>query len=362
MQNSSGNDARNLSGAITSLVASGLPIEQGLRAAASELPRGRTAKALLSIAVKLERGEKLQTVLAAEDRSLPEHLRALVVSGLRSASLGRVLEEFVSAERHAVDVYRKIMLAVSYPALLLLLISSVFVLFCFGVLPGLLEVLDDFDLDLPMQTLALTRLADSGSWMLVGNVLLLAAAWAFLWFAIRIYELRTMLVAVPVLGPVIRWAGLARFSRLLALMVDCELPLAESLELAGRGCQDASLEYAARKAAADMRKGSTLGDALLARRQFPQSLGPMVRWAEQTAQSQPNRTGTNPFGPSTAPAGALADALRIAAEMFESRLEIQLALLRAVAPPLSFLFVVWGVSFLVAAISLPMVNLLDRLT
>jgi general secretion pathway protein F len=369
MQDSSGNDARDLGGAITSLVASGLPLEQGLRAAACELPRGRTAEALVAIADKLERGEKLETILTAEERLLPDHLRALVVAGLRSASLGRVLEEFVSAERHAADVYRKIMLTLSYPAFLLVLISSIFVLFCFGVLPGMLDVIDDFDLDrsfaLPTQTLALTRLAHSGSWMVVGNVLLLTAGWVFVWIAIRISELRVLLVAVPVLGPVIRWAGLARFARLLALLIESELPLPEALELTGRGCQDASLDYASRKAAGDMRKGRTLSDALMARRQFPQSLGPMVRWGEQTGQSEANRAGPHLGGQNLSrhvPTGALADALRVAAEMFERRLEIQLTLLRAVLPPLSFLFVVWGASFLVAAVALPMVSLIQKLT
>ncbi|HEV3343392.1 MAG TPA: type II secretion system F family protein, partial [Pirellulales bacterium] len=131
MQNVPGNDARDLGGAISSLVASGLPIEQGLKAAAGELPRGRTAQALTALAGKLERGEKLQDILAAEDRTLPEHLRALVVAGLRSASLGHVLEEFAGAERHAADLHRKILVSVSYPALLLVLISSVFAFFCF---------------------------------------------------------------------------------------------------------------------------------------------------------------------------------------------------------------------------------------
>ena len=357
-----GNDhASDLGGAISSLVAAGLPIEQGLRAAACELPHGRTSKALAAIADRLERGEKLEAILTAEEPTLPEHLRALVVAGLRSASLGQVLEEFVSAERHAADVHRKILVTVSYPALLLVLISSVFALFSFCVLPGLMEVLEDFDVDLPAQTRALNELTRSGYWMLVGNVLLLVGGWIFLWVALRVAELRTLLVAAPLLGPVLRWAGLARFSRLLALMIDNRLPLPEALALAGRGCQDVSLDYASRKAADDMRRGTRLSQALLARRQFPRSLGPMVRWGEQAGEIAPgeNLAGQNPAG--RAPSGALADALRIAAEMFEMRLEIQLGLLRAVVPPLSFLFVVWGALFLVAAVSLPLATLLERL-
>src|SRR5262245_39508471 len=117
MGQSSGEDAALVGGAITSLVGAGLPIEQGLRAAAQELPRGRTTKALATLADKLERGETFEQ--AATDSTIPAHLRALVAAGLRSASLSRVLEEFVAAERRAADVHRRIMVAVSYPALLI---------------------------------------------------------------------------------------------------------------------------------------------------------------------------------------------------------------------------------------------------
>lgn len=348
MADSRANEALDLGGAITSLVASGLPIEQGLKAAAQELPRGRTAKALTALAEKLERGEKLDVALAADDRTLPEHLRALVVAGLRSASLGRVLEEFVAAERHAADVHRKIILSVSYPALLLLLMSCVFAFYCFAVVPQLMRIFEDFAADLPDATLALGNLSRSGHWVLAGNIAAIVGAWLFLVVAMRVAELRTILVSVPLLGPAIRWAALARFSRLLALLVDMEIPMPQALELAGRGCQDASLDYSSWKAADDVRKGKMLSDALSARRQFPRSMGPMIKWGEHAAPHSSSK--------------ALADALRTAADMFEGRLEGQLGLLRAVVPPLCFLLVFWGAMFLVSATFLPLISLIEKLT
>jgi general secretion pathway protein F len=136
--------------------------------------------------------------------------------------------------------------------------------------------------------------------------------------------------------------------RLLALLLDSELPLPQALELAGRGCQDSILEYGSAKAAASVRAGAALSDALAARRQFPRSVGPIVRWGEQAAaQNQPTT--------------ALSDALRTAAEMFDGRLDAQLALLRAIVPPLTFVFVLWGSMFIVSATLLPMISLIEKL-
>ena len=345
--NSHSDDAATLGGTITSLVESGLPIEQGLRAASRELPRGRTSKALVVLADKLSRGDKLDDVLAADERVLPAHVAVLVAAGLRSASLARVLAELVAAERHAADVHRKIMVAVGYPALLLLIMSAIFTFFCVAVVPGLMQVYLDFDADLPGPTIALAHLSQTGFWILIGNLAVLAGAWLFVWVAMRVAELRTILLSVPLLGPAIRWAALARFCRLLALLIEAEAPLPLAIDFAGRGCQDASLEYGSRKVAASVRAGMALSDALMARRQFPNSMVPIVRWGESAAG-----------GASTS---ALADAMRTAAEMFDGRLEAQLGLLRAVVPPLTFLLVVWGLAFLMSATLLPMISLINRL-
>jgi general secretion pathway protein F len=347
MGQSPGEDAAILGSAITSLVGAGLPIEQGLRAAAQELPRGRTTKALTTLAGKLECGETFEH--AAADSTVPAHLRALVVAGLRSASLGRVLEEFVAGERHAADVNRRIMVAISYPALLMFLMSGLFAFAALYVVPGIMQIYDEFDADLPGVTIALDELSRSGHWLLLGNVVVLSAGWILLWLALKIAELRMILVSVPLLGPTIHWAALARFSRMLALLVDAELPLPKALELAGSGCQDSILEYASKKAAVHVRSGAALSDALMARRQFPRSLSPIVRWGERASGRQ-------------SPTSALGDALRTAAEMFDGRLDAQLGLLRAVTAPLSFLFVVWGAIFIVAATMLPMFSLLEKLT
>lgn len=335
-------DIRATGGVLSSLVGSGLPLEQGLRAAARELPPGRTAKALARLADRLERGEAFD--VAAGDLAMPPHLRALVAAGLQSASLGQVLEEFVSAERHAADVNRKIMLAISYPALLLLLLSCLFAFFSLSIVPDIMRIYDDFGADLPLLTIALAEVSTSGKWVMIGNIATVVFAWAFLWLAMSVVELRAVVMAVPLVGPALRWAALARFCRLLALLVDAQLPLPQALGLAGGGCQDATLGSASRKAVASIEAGAALSAALLARRAFPESLGPMLRWGERGPES------------------ALADALRTAGEMFEARLEAQLGLVRAVLPPLTFAMVLWGALFLLSACLLPMISLFRMLT
>ena len=386
----------DLAATLSSLVAAGLPIEEGLRAAARELPHGTTAKALTGLADRLSRGQSIEQALA--DTRTPAHLQALVAAGLRSAALGRVLEEFVAVERHADDVHGRIRLALSYPALLFALMSGVFAFFAAAIVPGFVAVYRDFGADLPGPTQMLVEYSHAGNWVVMGNVAIVLGGWLLIVLALRVPELRTILSAAPLLGPVYRWAALARFARLLAMLIESGLALPQALRMAAPGCHDAALEHASRIAAARVEAGAALSDALASLRAFPESLRPMLRWGETTvapalrdgnkvAPALRDGDGGRPGRPQLrhgvselpmqlrhgvselpeAVAGgaartALGDALRVAAEMFEGRLEAQLGLLKAVVPPLTFLFVLWGALFLLAALMLPMVNLIQKLS
>lgn len=380
-------DDANLAATVSSLVDAGLPVEAGLRAAARELPRGHTARSLAALADRLDRGETIEQALS--HARTPAHLQALVAAGLHSAALGRVLEEFVAVERHADDIHRHIRLAISYPALLFALMSGLFAFFATAILPGFVDMYEDFDADLPGATMMLVEYAHSGNFAVYGNLAIVLGGWLLIVLAVRVPDLRLIVSSAPLLGPVLRWAALSRFARLLALLIESELALPQALRMAARGCHDTALEHAARLAAARVEAGAVLSDALASLRAFPESLRPMLRWGEQMVTVAPAlgegdvaaelrdedcgrpgrlslRHGVSELqrvpGLPAASSTALADALRVAAEMFEGRLEAQLTLLKAVVPPLTFLCVLWGALFLIAALMLPMISLIGKLS
>ena len=71
------------------LAKSGLPLPQGLRAAAEDSSHRNLAEALFEIARQVELGRSLDDVLAGQD--VPHHLSRLIETGLRSGKLAEVL-------------------------------------------------------------------------------------------------------------------------------------------------------------------------------------------------------------------------------------------------------------------------------
>jgi type II secretory pathway component PulF len=335
-------EASDLGAVLSSLVQSGYPLEAGLDAAARELPRGKLARSLTAVSRQMRQGRGLDEAIAAQGQKLPEHVRALVAAGLRTLRLGQVLEEFVAIQRRTAEIRRTVYVSLAYPTVLLVLVVAVFTLFGVAVVPVLTQVVDDFDMELPRQTQLLIGMSHSGLWVLAANLTVVICGWLLAWLSSEVAEIRSMMHAIPLLGPISRWASLAQFSRLMALLLESELPLPAALKLAGRGSQDADLAVACLAASRRVDGGQALCQALAGLPQFPKSLGPIVAWGQQ--------------------AGALPDALRTAAEMFEGRLQAQLVLLRTVVPPFAFLAVLWVVLFLISSFVLPLITLIEKLS
>lgn len=319
-----------------------LPLEAGLKAAAEEMPPGRLSRTLAAISHALRQGAPLNQALASEAQRFPLHLRALVLAGLHSGRLGAVLEEFVSLERRAALLRRQVALSLAYPTLLLTLLVCVGAYFGLVVVPGMSRIFDDFDVELPVQTVILIELSNGGFYVQIAALLALLAVWLIVWLTTDLAELRSILKAAPLIGPIARWAALARFAQLLALLVENRLELGESLRMAGAGSRDYELLISCRHAAQRVEGGADLREAIDMSPAFTKSFGPIVEWGQR--------------------ATALPEALRTAGEMFEGRVQTQLTFLRMVLPTLSLLLVLWGVLFLISALSLPMINLIERLT
>lgn len=329
-------------GALVGLLANAnLPLDAGLSAAAQELPPGRLSRTLAAVSSALKRGQPLHEALDSEGKRFPLHLRGLVLAGLHSGRLGMALEEFVDLERRAAALRRQAALCLAYPTFLLVLLLGVGVFFLLAVFPGLAEIFEDFQPDMPPQTVALMKMSKEGLHVPVAILSTLLAIWLFVWLSTDLAEKRKLLKATPLIGPIARWASLARFSRLLALLVENRLELSEALRLAGAGCRDNELLAACREAARKVEAGCNLRDAFEQSPAFAKGLGPIVEWGQRAA--------------------ALPEALRTASEMFESRAQSQLVFLRIIFPAFVMLFVMWGALFLISAITLPMFDLLGRL-
>ena len=310
------------------LTRAGLPLPGGFRALAEELPAGRLKRLFAAMARRLEAGASLDEVLKAYARNLPDHLRGLVLVGLRSGDLAVVLDRYATCRQQNAALRRAAWVILAYPILLLATVATMlgFVLLCLvplfeqifidfgylnpffdGVLAG-----PDYDRELPGLTMALIRLSilmrTFGFELAVVAACLIAAAW-FTRNTKMAWRLRRR---IPVIGPLWRWSATAEFFRLLGLLTDRDVPMPLALTLAGDSVADPLLQGASRRVSRQVDAGQAMSRALTDQASFSQQLRPLLAWAEAHQ--------------------ALPDSLDAVGAMYEDRIRQQMMLLREIGP------------------------------
>jgi len=328
------------------IVQARLPLATGLRALGEEAPNRRLRRFLCGASQRLEAGDSIESVFGASAKGVPAPLQGLIRAGVESGRIGVALEEYLEVVRSTVDHRYRAMTSLVYPLILCLVGLGVFTFAAIAVIPEFERIFADFGTELPAVTAAMLIAGDVwvrfGMW-LAAAVLLLAGS---LFLIARLMGgtalARRILCEIPLWGKVLRYTALSGFCRLLALLIDSGVPLAEAVRLAGGAVRDADLEAACRLLSDDVERGLPLQKAAITIRQFPLSLIQVFRWEDRRE--------------------AFVDALRAASEVFAARSQISGHALISILEPMSILAVAGSVGFFVVAMFMPMVKLLNDLS
>ncbi len=337
----SADEVAELAARIGELTKAGMPLGEGLRAVAAELPGRRLPRTVRRLADRFDAGGDVATALQAQGRRLPEHFVGLLLAGIRTGRLAEMLEEFVDLERSRQELRRRLWMAFAYPLFLLVVLAGTAVVIHAQV-EGFRRIFAEFGTELPDMTRFFFATVGPVTWLLVATAILAVVAPLVLQVIPRPAWLSEMLQAIPMLGPVLRWSRLAQFSRLIAVLLEQQVPLPDALRLAAAGVNDSYLAQGCRRVAAEVEAGRPLAESMKERPQFPPTLIPLVRWGQQTP--------------------ALADAFRAAAEMFQGRVFSQGSLLQALLLPVTLLLIISMVGFFVIAMFLPLICLIQKLS
>jgi type II secretory pathway component PulF len=328
---------------IAQLAAAGLPLEQGLRLIAADIHGKRLKSTLQNLAAELERGTPLDQAFDKFRGNFPPLYGRLVQAGVRSGDLSGVL---LGLGRHLELVQRLrsvLWRTVSYPLFVLIAIGFLLSFLGILVLPQYAAIFKDFHLRLPAMTLLLLDLGRFAPALLVILLLVIIGgpiAWKIaerLGYSTPIVE--WLLVPAPLIGPVLRANMIARWCDATRLGVQSGMDLPAAIELAADATRSGRL-------ASD---GKTLTEAL--------------------ANGRPLTTARTSILPATVPAAIqyasghadLAGTLGSLGDMYQRQAELRLSALPGILTPLLLLMIALLVGAIIAALMLPLVNLIEGL-
>ncbi len=327
---------------IAALVRAGIPLESSLsmlaqaddsrwfarfRAAEegfappSQVGYGAQEVLMLRLAQRLREGRSFADALQLEGAELPRIYRAVVVAGSRTGRLPEALEALAGFAQSALQLRRRIDLALLYPALVLLLASFLFAVVISFFVPSLVGAF--YWLELP-ETLWLNRLEWLReriwfwAWIVPAMVIMLGGWWivstrgrfglkgttdATTWSAFNV---------IPGLNSILANFRRANFCDLMAMLLEHQVSLPEASVLAADAAGDVRLQRVAARIAEGIRSGHSLADCLVVGRELP----PFLSWMLISGERQGNLVAT----------------LRQVAEVLRQRAASQSDWLRVVLP------------------------------
>ncbi|MGD8430114.1 MAG: type II secretion system inner membrane protein GspF [Ectothiorhodospiraceae bacterium] len=258
---------------LATLVGSGMPLEEALRAAAQQTEKPSMRNLVTGVRSRVVEGHSLADGLAQFPRVFSELYRATVAAGEHTGHLDLVLERLADYTERRQYMRQKVQQALIYPAALVVIAILVVILLLTYVVPQVTQVFEDVGQELPVLTRGLIATSDflraNGVYL---GTLLAAAVIGYLYanryegFRRRVDSLRLRL---PVIGPLTRGINTGRFARTFSILTGSGVPVLEGLRISAEVIVNIPMREGVSAAASRIREGAAISRALQQSGQFP---------------------------------------------------------------------------------------------
>lgn len=217
------------------LIKAGMPIMQVLDTILERHESGRLAEVLRQVREDVKGGAALSAALEKHGRLFPHLYVASIRAGERTGDLPRTIRRYIQYLKKVEVVRKKIISAMFYPAILVIVAFMAITLLLVYVVPTFSQVYADAGSQLPLPTQMLINFTTLLKHYFLFAVVLLLVAVAGLrsWaaspagrFAVDSFKLN-----IPFLGDVYKKYSVAGFTRTLATVLGSGIPIIESLRM-----------------------------------------------------------------------------------------------------------------------------------
>lgn len=244
---------------------------------------------LTDLRERVQKGQALSDALAAASGSFPGFVVSSIRAGENSGQLRQVLAKLADHLSRFEKFRSDLISSLIYPAILLIMALAAILILVTVVIPQFKPLFEDAGAELPL----LTRVVVGTSDVLLGNfvplllgcaVLAAAGGWALrqprLALAADAAKLHLPLGA----GALLRKIETARFTRLMALLLENGVPILPALGLVREAAGNRSFALAIDSVAAEVREGARFAAALAATRLIPVAYQEVLEAGEEASQ------------------------------------------------------------------------------
>ncbi len=326
------------------LIRAGLPILKSLDLLAERLTDAKLMPYINAVREDVRKGVLLSEAFRAQS-IFPKIYITSVMAGEKSGSLVEVLERYITYQKLALSVRKKVLVSLMYPCMLILLVIALMVFLVTSVVPSFATLYSSMSAKLPEITVYLIAIGTTARGGIVaGAAVLFGLIALFVWWSrgeAAQEKIDRVKIRVPLFGDIWIKYQVAQFSRVLGTLLTGGIPLVQGLETAAESLGTPLLRKTLDKASRMVKEGQPLSLSLQATKIFPPLAVDMIEVGEST--------------------GALPAMLSSVAEFYEEDVNTKMTAALSLIEPLIMVFMGVFVAFVLIALYLPIFSLADSI-
>ena len=327
---------------LATMMKSGVPLLQAFDIGMKGSGNPALSRLLNDIRNDVETGSNLSDAFAKHPQHFDKLFCNLVAAGEQAGILDSLLDRIATYKEKILAIKGKIKSALFYPAAVVVVAGLVISVMMLFVIPEFKSVFASFGADLPAPTLLVIAISDAfvAYWYIIFGALIaaiVAIAWSYKRSTAMQIALDRGILRFPVIGPIIRKATVARWTRTLSTMFAAGVPLVEALDSVGGAAGNHVYLVATQQIQSEVSTGTSLTVAMQNADVFPTMVVQMVSIGEESGQ--------------------LDSMLSKVADFFEQEVDDAVAGLSQLLEPLIMVFLGTVIGGLVVAMYLPIFKL-----
>jgi type IV pilus assembly protein PilC len=270
------------------MINAGVPITQSLNILKEQATVPSFRDAIADISSKVEGGSSLAGALAEHpDIFSPVYIN-MVKAGEAGGILDEILDRLATQQEKDAEIVSKVKGAMTYPAVIFFATMVAFVFLMTVIVPKLAVIFEGMGAKLPIYTRILLFISNSlvhyGIFIGIGLIAAGISLARYTRTPIGKRQLDTLLLKLPIFGPILVKVNVARFARTFGSLMSSGISVLDSLTVTASALNNTVFQDGLNKIAAEVKNGKSVSEPLKELKVFPLIVGQMIAVGEETGQ------------------------------------------------------------------------------
>ncbi len=327
------------------MIGAGLPMVQCLEILATQQQNKELSKIITQVKEGVQGGATLSEALARHPKVYDQLYTNMVEAGEVGGALDAILVRLALYREKADKLVRKVKGAMVYPAVIVFVATAVTIGMLTFIVPVFAKMFAGLNAELPKPTQIVLGI----SHFLKANFLylffgLLGALGIFIWWkrtpAGGLWTDKALL-AMPILGSLVRKSAIARFTRTLGTLLSSGVSILDALDVTAKTAGNRVISNAINKSVLAIAEGDTITGPLKETGVFPPMVTQMISVGEKT--------------------GGMDEMLSKIADFYDEEVDDAVAALTSIIEPLIIVFMGVVIGGILVAMYLPMFDIIGKI-